>query len=174
MAPKGDQAGTEVELASGRIVDTSKPFGKWLQALDAEAQSTATFSDASEITEDVITRMIQAETLEQAIEFQDSGLSSGQDIVDMEHTVHGFEVVRSTKEAGIGYYLRVYAVADEESNGYKIGEEFTYAVGAANPVFLLWDARRLDRLPLKVVYREKATTDDKKLLLMRLVPKRAS
>lgn len=173
MAPKGTGS-AEVAETEGRVIDETKPFGKWLASLRAEAEITAQYMDANEITEEVVTRMLQAETLEEAIGYQDSGLTSGQDIADMEHTVLSFDVVRSTKAQGIGFYLRVAAVALEESNGYKIGEEFTYAVGAANPVCLLCIARRNSQLPLNIVYREKATSDDKALLIMRLVPKRAS
>ena len=120
--------------------------------------------------------MLLADDLEAAIALQDAGLPSAQNMLDFEHEVVGFEVVKSSKaESTLKQYLRVHAIAemDWKPLGLSPGDEFTYAVGASNPVTLLFKARSAGRLPLSIFYREKPTTDDKALLLLRLVPKRA-
>lgn len=172
MAPKGDSPATR----EGTVI-ANRGFDRYMTALSGEAEMTAGEFDASEITANVADRMLSADTLEEAFEAQDSGLLSGQDLVDIEHEVISFEVVKSSKsDAALGHYLRVQAAAMEDNAklGLTVGEVFTYAVGAPNVVTLLYKARGLDRLPLRVVIREKATgKDDNKLLLLRLVPKRA-
>jgi hypothetical protein len=170
------QHGTPAKATTGTPV-TVKPFDRYIKALAGEAELTANEFDAGDITRVITEKMIGAESLEEAIEYQDSGLPSGQDIKDVEHEVITFEVVKSTKkDAPLGHYLRVEATALEESPSNKlgIGEMFTYTVGAANIVNLLLVARRTDRLPLECVIRGKSVGDgDNELLLLRLLPKRA-
>lgn len=158
--------------------DAPTALERFKQALSQEAELNASFEDGDgeSIAEQIMEKMLLAENLEDAIALQDAGLTSAQDIVDFEHEVIGFEVVQSTKEGGVlKYYLRVSAIAEMAWEPLKLnpGDEFTYAVGASNPVTILFKARSTGRLPLSIFYREKATTGDKSLLLLRLVPKRA-
>jgi hypothetical protein len=169
--------GNEVSRTISGEVESPKPFQRYLAALSDEASLTEGFTDAGEITAMVASRMLEAGSLEDAFEAQDSGLISGQQLKDIEHEVTSFDVVKSSKQdATLGHYLRVTATALEDVPrlGLKIGEEFTYAVGAANVVTLLYKARQMDRLPLRVVIRGKSTGDgDNELLLLRLAPRRA-
>lgn len=157
-----------------------RAFQRFTQQMAQEAELSASFSDADKalITEQVVERMLMANSLEEAIAAQDAGMPSGQTIMDLEHEVVGFEVVKSDKpDAPLGHYLRVQAIALHEftNEGFSVqpGEEFTYAIGAPNPVTLLIKARGDDRLPIEIVLRGKKT-DGGTLLLLRLVPKRAT
>ena len=78
MAPKGN-AVTPVEG------QTSAPraFDRYKRALAGEAEMTAGEFDASEISASITDRMLVADTLEEAFEVQESGLLSGQDMVDI-------------------------------------------------------------------------------------------
>lgn len=167
---------TEVAGKSGEV-QPRKPFELLKERMAQEAELSASFSDEDTIAiiEQVAERMLTADTLEEAIEAQDIGLPSAQSIVGLEHQVEGFEVVQSTKpDAPLGHYLRVRAFALMEDRSLKLepGDEFTYAVGAANAVILLMKAREAGRLPLDIFYQSKPTQDDKALILLRLVPKR--
>jgi hypothetical protein len=153
-----------------------KAFDRYMTAIAGEAEINAEYSDNASITASIAEKMLLSDDLETAFEAQDSGLISGQNLVDIEHEVLTFEIVKSSKpDAVLGHYLRVSAVALEDSKklGLTVGVEFQYAVGAPNVVTLLYKARALDRLPLRVVIKEKATgTDGNSLLLLRMVPKR--
>lgn len=170
---------TDQAVAQGGIT-APKAFDKFKEALASEATLSASFSDEDKalITEQVVESMIKADSLEEAIQAQDAGLISGQQLVDLEQEIQGFDVVTSSKpDAPLGHYLRCSSIALMEFNAGGVmltpGEEFQWAVGASNVVTLLMKARSLGRLPLEIVLKEKKTEGDKALLLLRLVPKRA-
>lgn len=170
----------ESKAVQATSVNAPKAFDRFKESMAQEAELSASFSDEDRllITEQVVERMLSANSLEEAIAAQDAGMPSGQTIMDLEHEVAGFEVVKSDKpDAPLGHYLRVQAIALHEftNEGFSVqpGEEFTYAVGAPNPVTLLMKARGDNRLPLEIVLRGKKT-DGGTLLLLRLVPKRAT
>lgn len=147
---------------------TRSALDRFISALDVESTVAETEFDAALITEQVTDRMFAADTLEDAIAVQDGGLTSGKDIVGVEHTVLGFDVVKSNKaDAVLGHYLRVNAASLAD------GAEFTYAIGAPNPVALLWKAREAGRFPLDIRYEAKTTASGNDMLLLRLVPARA-
>ncbi len=165
--PAGKNGVVKAEASSGVAVKKSA-MDRFISQLDVAATVNETEFDGALITEQVIERMAAAETLEDAIAVQDSGLLSAQSIVGVEHTVIDFDVMKSSKpDATLGHYLRVNAAR------LDTGEEFTYAVGAPNPVTLLWKAQQDRRLPLDVRYEAKATSSGNEMLLLRLIPARA-
>jgi hypothetical protein len=152
---------------SGSVVKRTV-LDRFISQLDVESTVAETEVDSALITEQVTEKMFAAGSLEDAIAVQDSGLPSAKDMVGVEHTVLGFEVVKSTKpDAILGHYLRVSAASLTD------GTEFTYSVGAPNPVSLLWKARETGRLPLDIRYEAKTTGSGNDMLLLRLVPARA-
>jgi hypothetical protein len=158
-------------------ITTPKPFDRFLSALMTEAQATAEFQNSGDISREIVGNMIVADSLEGAIAAQDAGMPSGKDMVDIEHTVLSYEVVKGDvkyADHSLGVYLRVTCTLDQDAPKLVklMGETHVYACGAPNVVTLLYKARATDRLPLSCVIRSK-DTDNGTLLLLRLTPKRA-
>ncbi len=133
---------------------------------EAELTKTMTSSDvASRVTE----KMLEADSLEDAIAAQDSGMPSGKDLVDVEMQVNDFDTLPSSEQfsegSPLGVYLLVHAVKLED------GSPLEFSTGAPNIVTLLHKARKLDRLPLDCVIRSKPTSNGA-LLTLKLLPKR--
>jgi hypothetical protein len=171
MAGKGQDSNP----VSEGTVETLGAYQRFKRELLNMAEAGESFGDsAEEISARVADKMLSADTLEEAIAAQDAGLPNGQDLVDIEHTVISFDAVKSAK-APHGAYLRVYATALEPipALGVGTGEEFTYQVGAANVVPILWKASKAGRLPLAFVFRDKEMDSGGRLLYARLVPRRA-
>lgn len=152
---------------SGQVQQMT-PLQRFIHQVQGEAELTKTMT-SGDVASRVAANMIEAETLEDAIAAQDSGMASGKDLVDVEMQVNEFDTLPSNeafKEGSpLGVYVLVHAVKLED------GTELEFATGAPNIVTLLHKARQLDRLPLDCVIRSKPTSNGE-LLTLKLLPKR--
>jgi hypothetical protein len=156
-------------------VDIRKSFERYKDALVTEAGMTENEFDGQEISEQIGAKIIAADTLEAAVDAQEATGLSGQDIVGVEHEVISYDMKRTTKPDAtrpVYYLVRATALEDKPRLGLVVGEEFYYSVGGGNVVDVLYKARTLDRLPLRIMLTEKGTTGDNKILLVKLLPKR--
>lgn len=164
---KTTQSGEVTRIQSGKVTRMT-PFEQFKYQIQNEAELTKEFS-SDNIAADVIGRILEAETLEDAFKAQDSGLQNGKDYVDVEITVHDFEVRPSdskySEHSAIGVYVKVVGVKLEN------GESVQFFTGAPNVVALLWKARRDNKLPLDCVIKSKETANGE-LLTLRPLPKR--
>jgi hypothetical protein len=165
----GKDTVTQTGETSGEIAKPTM-FERWIKALDSEAQATEAFSDTSEITANVAEAILSAPTMADAFAVQDAGLPSGKDLVDVEHEIKTFEVIKGDakySEHSLGYYFRVHAARLED------GAEFTYSVGAPNVMLVMHRLRQENQIPgAEVVIRSKPTANGA-LLTLRPVPRRA-
>lgn len=153
---------------SGQIQQVS-PFERFVMAIRTEAEMVDQIDEGSNIAADVIGRILEAESLDEAFKAQDAGLQNGKDFVDVEIVVHDFLVKTSetkyVKDGSLGVYVRV--------SGARLdtGESFQFFTGAPNVVALLWKARQDERLPLECKIQSKETANGE-LLTLRPLPKR--
>lgn len=156
------------KTTSGQVSQVS-PFTRFVETIRGEAELTETFDNGSEIMADVINRVLMAETLEDAFAAQDAGLQNGKDYIDVEITINDFTVRTSDskyrKDGDLGVYVRVDAVRLEN------GETVQFFTGAPNVVVMLWQARKLDKLPLDCIIKSKETANGE-LLTLKPLPKR--
>lgn len=158
---------TATQATSGEVISV-RPFQRWLEAIKAEAEVTARFTDRKEVTENIGDSILAAESLDAAIAAQDAGLPSGQNIADIEHVVTDFDICEGEakyEENSLGVYFRVSAAL------MSTGEPFQYTVGAPNVLLVLHTARRLGDLPGEFVIRKKASANGDVLLLRRVPPR---
>lgn len=159
---------SNVASASG-TVEAKRPYQRLIDHLGLLAEAHSGVTDGDAIAADIMDRMLESGSLEDAIAIQDAGLPSGQDMVDVEQLVRSFTVHRSDRakaDHSLGFYLRIDAVRIET------GEEINYAVGARNVVVLLIQAMQQGRLPLECVIRSRSV-ENGDLLTLQLLPKRA-
>lgn len=158
----------EKTAKQGQVVKQT-PFTRFVEQLKGEAEMTKTVLSGSDISAEISAKMIEADSLEDAIAVQDSGIASGKDLVDVEMTVHEFDTLPSDAQyqdsSPLGVYLDIQAV------NLETGDELRFRTGAPNIVTLLHKARQVDRLPLDCVIRSKATANGE-LLTLKLLPKR--
>lgn len=132
------------------------------------AEAAAEEMDSKQITQNVVTAMLEADSLEAAIAAQDQGMPSGKDMVDVEQEVREFDFVRSDDkyDSPLGVYVRV-------TNAVRLDtlEPIVYATGAANVVTLFRKAQRAGRLPLQCVIRSRETAKGE-LLTLHLIASR--
>lgn len=164
-----ENAKTPAKAPKTGQVQQASPFSRFVEMIRGEAELTETFDNGSEIMADVINRVLAAETLEDAFAAQDAGLQNGKDYVDVELTVNDFSVRTSDskyrKDGDLGVYVRVDAVR------LDTGESVQFFTGAANIVVMLWQARKLDKLPLDCMIKGKETANGE-LLTLKPLPKR--
>lgn len=158
-----ENAKTPAKAPKTGQVQQASPFSRFVEMIRGEAELTETFDNGSEIMADVINRVLSAETLEDAFAAQDAGLQNGKDYVDVELTVNEFSVRTSDskyrKDGDLGVYVRVDAVR------LDTGETVQFFTGAPNVVVMLWQARKLDKLPLDCVVKSKETANGELLTL---------
>lgn len=149
-------------------VQQNTPLQRFVEQVRQEAELTKTIT-SGDVASRVTANMVEAETLEDAIAAQDSGMASGKDLIDVEMQVNDFDTLPSSEQfkenSPLGVYLLVHAVKLED------GAELEFATGAPNVVTLLHKARQLDRLPLDCVIKAKPTANGE-LLTLKLLPKR--
>lgn len=154
--------------ASGQVQQMT-PFQRFVTQIQAEAELTETFDNGSDIAADVIARILESETLDDAFKAQDAGLKNGKDYVDVEITIQDFTVRKSDAKymdkSVLGVYVRVDGVNLEN------GETVQFFTGAPNVVALLYKARLTDDLPLDCVIKSKETQNGE-LLTLKPLPKR--
>lgn len=152
---------------SGNVVTPMKPHARFVAQLEVEAGLEGG-SSAKEISQQVVTNILEADSLEAAFEAAEkSGPKSAKDLVDTEWSVTDFEVVKSDDkyDSPLGHYLRVQATSLES------GEPDLWVTGAPNIVTLLWKARQADRLPLDVRIVGRETSNGVLLSLKMLKPR---
>jgi hypothetical protein len=153
---------------SGQVQQVSK-FQRFVEQVQGEADLTKTMHSSGDIAAEIAAKMIEADSLEEAIAAQDSGIPSGRDLVDVEMSVLDFDTLPADEQykegSPLGVYLDIKAVQLEN------GEELRFRTGATNIVTLLHKARQVDRLPLDCVIRSKVTGGGE-LLTLKLLPKR--
>lgn len=158
-----ENAKTPAKSAPKGQVQQSTPFSRFVEMIRGEAELTETFDNGSEIMADVINRVLSAETLEDAFAAQDAGLQNGKDYVDVELNVTDFSVRTSDskyrKDGDLGVYVRV------DATRLDTGETVQFFTGAPNVVVMLWQARKLDKLPLECVVKSKETANGELLTL---------
>lgn len=117
----------------------NESVARWIQELGL----SASVSDDTEFDpDDILARMLNAESFEDALAAQESSILSGKLMVGVPHTINDFTVRKSDdKYSGIGYYTIVNGVR------HDTGEPITYAVGAPNVMVILWQAGRFGLLP---------------------------
>lgn len=156
-------------VKTGDKIIAKPPFERFVENIRAQAKLNAGMSNGSEIAEQIIGNILEAETLEDAFAAQDTSMKNGKDVVDIDMTVKEFEFLPSdaklAESSTLGVYARITAV-----NLFD-GEEFTFATGAANVLTILWKAQQTDRLPLDCVIKAKDTANGQ-LLTLRPLPKR--
>lgn len=158
-----ENAKTPAKSEKSGQVQQATPFSRFVEMIRGEAELTETFDNGSEIMADVINRVLAAETLEDAFAAQDAGLQNGKDFVDVELNVTDFSVRTSDskyrKDGDLGVYVRIDATRLDS------GEVVQFFTGAPNIVVMLWQARKLDRLPLECVIKGKETASGELLTL---------
>lgn len=158
----------QVNPVKGKII-AAKPFDRFVENVKTQAKMNAGATSGSEIAEQVLTALLEAETLEEAFERQDSSIKNGKDMIDVDMTIRSFEFLpadaKLAENSLLGVYARITAV-----NLFD-GEEFQFATGAPNIIALLWKAQQTDRLPLDCVIKAKDTANGQ-LLTLRALPKR--
>lgn len=160
---------TPAKASSAGNITQRTPYQQWVEGLKNEAELTASFDSGNDIAADIMAKILEAETLDDAFAAQDSGLQNGKDFVDVEITVQDFELRPSDQKYLEKSTLGVYA----KVTGARLdnGESFQFFTGAPNVVALLWKARYADSLPLDCVIKAKETANGE-LLSLRPLPKR--
>jgi hypothetical protein len=136
-------------------------FDQWAAAMRLEAD-IATESDFDPAV--ILQNILAADSFEKSVEAQSSSLVSGKSIAGVIHTIYSFELRKSDEkytanERSLGVWAAVHA-ADENGN------EFTYGVGAANVLAILWQARQFGKLPGKFQIISRDTKNGELLSLM--------
>lgn len=130
----------------------------WIQALEVESTLRTEQDDFD--PDEVIGRILTANTWEDALAVQESGLPSGQDLKDKPLMIKDFEVSESEKEAGLPFFMFV------EATNLETGEEIQFSVGAGNVMAMLWQARQFGRLPGQFVIKGKTTKKKNEVLFL--------
>ena len=160
---------TPEKVAKTGQVTRKTPFAQWVEQVHGEAELTKSMTSNSSISAEIAEKMFEADSLEDAIAAQDSGIPSGKDLVDIEMQVNDFDTLPGDDQykegSPLGVYLDVKAVRLED------GADMRFRTGATNIVTLLHKARQLDRLPLDCVIRSRGTANGE-LLTLKLLPKR--
>lgn len=163
-----DNKSTPAKTSTSGQVTQLSPFERFKQQIQGEAELTKEFA-SDNIAADVIGRILEAETLDDAFKAQESGLQNGKDFVDVELIVNDFEVRPSdskySEHSALGVYVKVIGARLDN------GETVQFFTGAPNVVALLWKARYSDALPLDCVIKSKETANGE-LLTLRPLPKR--
>jgi|SRR5581483_899080 len=160
---------TPAKAAQSGQIQRQTPFEKFVNAIRLEAEMADQIDEGQNIAADVIGRILEAESLDEAFAAQDAGLQNGKDFVDVEIIVNDFLVRTSdskyNKEGSLGVYVRVSGARLDN------GESFQFFTGAPNVVALLWKARNEEKLPLECKIQSKETANGE-LLTLRPLPKR--
>lgn len=160
-----------VAAGPGGEVIKRKAREQFIAVLELEADVTEEDSRSRnlEISGSIVDKMLEAETLEDAIAASENGAASGKDMVDVELSVTDFNVKKSDGKyqasTPLGYFLEI------DATRLDTGEQVAFSTGAPNVVTLLWKARQLERLPLECVIRGKDTANGTLLTLKLLTPR---
>lgn len=160
MAEKATPARRET---SGDVQKASA-YQVFLKRLEFEASETR--DETNSITAQTIEAMLLADSLEDALAAQDTGMLSAKDhMVNVPHQVNDVSVRKGDKNdgGGLGYYLIVDAVR------HDTGEEVRYTIGAAYPFTVLYKAREDGRLPANFIITTKATGSGNDMMLIKML-----
>lgn len=160
MPSKGVDATTEPKNVE---VKKASPLKRFVAILELEASEDS--RDTTAFVEDILNRMIEAETVEDAIQAQDKASTSGKDLVDVEMEIQWFSIVKSSDKykSPLGHYILV-----EKAVRLDTLEPITFSTGSANIIIPLWKARDGGRLPLQCVIRSRDTSNGELLTLQLL------
>lgn len=146
---------------SPATVSDHAAFAQWagMLRMEAEAAQQEDF-DPSVIIDSILT----ADNFDDAVARQTSSILSGKSLVGVVHTVYDFDVRKSddkynANERSLGVWFIVNAA-------YEDGSEFTYGVGAANVLAILWKAKEFGKLPGKFQIVSRDTNNGELLSLM--------
>jgi hypothetical protein len=158
MSPKPDVA----KIRSDR--EPVPSYDAWVSAMVVEASLT---DEAEFDPSTILNSIMEAESFEDALARQNATLLSGKGIVGRQHRINGFTLRPSDeKYATSDKALGVYAVVD--AIDLDSGESFTYGVGAANVLAILWQARKFGHVPGDFVLNSRATRNGDLLSLNRV------
>lgn len=151
---------------SGQVVKAT-PVQRLIDRLALEAEMFSG-EDTGDYVESILSTMIEAPTLEDAIEAQNSGSTGGKDLVGVELEVRSFYVLKATDryKSPLKHYLIVNDVIRLDTL-----EQSPFNTGAPNLVINFLKARDTDRLPLQCVIRSREVANGD-LLTLELLPKR--
>lgn len=143
------------------------PMQRLVERLALEAEMFSG-EDTGDFVEAILNGMIEAATLEEAIEAQNSGSTAGKDLVDVELEIRSFFVVKATDryKTPLKHYLIINDVIRLDTL-----DQTPFNTGAPNLVINLLKARDTDRLPLQCVIRSREVSNGD-LLTLELLPKR--
>lgn len=144
------------------------PFNRFRDELLALAELQEDQVDGSQITRNVVTAMVEADSLEAAIACQDQGIPSGKDMVNVEMEIREFTVIVSDDkyESPLGVYVRV-----DDAIRLDTLEPIVFSTGAPNVVTLLRKAQRAARMPLQCVIRSREVKKGDLLTLHLVTPR---
>lgn len=160
MAEKSTPARRE----SGGDVQKATPYQLFLKRLEFEA--TEARDETNDLTAQTIEAMLLADSLEETIAAQDTGmLSAKEHMVNVPHQINDVSVRKGDKNegGGIGYYLIVDGVR------HDTGEEVRYTVGAAYVFTVLYKAREDSRLPANFIITTKKTGSGNEMMQIRML-----
>lgn len=147
MSPKSEVAGIRSDRPAVPAYDA------WVSAMVVEASlvDDETFDPST-----ILNGILEAESFEEALIRQNSALLSGKGIVGRQHTITDFKLRPSDeKYSSNEHSLGVFAVVQAED--LESNEAFTYGVGAANVLAILWQARQFGKIPGDFVIEARST-----------------
>lgn len=165
----GQEVSDNTELAKQPTeVQQLTPTQKWMRELSVLAQIPDSRRDAADVSAGITSAMLMAETLEEALEAQDSGLPSSKTLVGKELSITDFVVCESGGQFdnGLGHYFLI------EATLLETGEQILFSSGAPNIMTIVWKVRQANRFPYECKI-EGSPTKNGELLRLKPLPKRA-
>lgn len=138
-------------------------FQRLVQELRAEAAVNASRDVGARISAEVITRILEAPSLDDAFLAQSADLSNTGMPVDVPLVISAITVMPSADKYSASNKLGVYVLAT--GSRLDTGETVRFTTGAPNIVTRLWRTRQADGLPLECVIKAKATANGEILSL---------
>lgn len=159
---------------AGKTVDGVKtgetikatPVSRFVAKLELEAQMDS--GNTGDFVDTILANMLEAATLEEVIEAQNAGSTSGKDLVNVELEVRHFFINKGSDRYKTP--LKHYMIVDDVVRLDTL-EQAPFNTGAPNVFIGLWKARETNRMPLQCVIRSRET-DNGELLTLELLPKR--
>lgn len=153
---------TPARAAKTGDVQKATPMQLFMKRLEFEASEQ--LENAGDMAAATIEAMLAADSLEDAIAAQDSGmLSAKEHMVNVPHQINNITVRKGDKNdgGGLGYYLIV------EAFRHDTGEEVRYSVGAAYVLTALYKAREDGRLPSNFMIVTKKTGSGNEMMFIK-------
>lgn len=155
---------TPARVEKSGDVQKATPYQAFLKRLEFEA--TDPENDMGNLAAETIEAMLLADSLEEAIAAQESGMLSAKDhMVGIPHQVNNVSVRKGDKNdgGGLGYYLVVEGIRHDTA------EEVRYTVGASYVLTALYKAREDGRLPANFIINTKRTGSGNDMMLISML-----